>query len=96
MLEQDTSWMKEAMCQGASSHLFFPEPKHTKVIPAQYKIALAICGACPVQKQCLDYALKHRMIEDGIYGGKLPHQRRQLLNRRPKRKIRMSDTEVSS
>ncbi len=96
MLETDTKWMKDAKCQGASSHLFFPTPKHTKVSPTQYAVALALCGACPVQKQCLDYALKHRMIEDGIYGGKMPHQRRQLLSLKAKKRIRMHDEVISS
>lgn len=84
---KNNKWMDRALCQGMSTEVFFPTPKKTKVNPTQYKTALAVCAICPVQKQCLDYALKLRMIEDGIYGGKMPHQRRMLLSRRPKKKI---------
>ncbi|NBO55535.1 MAG: WhiB family transcriptional regulator [Actinobacteria bacterium] len=65
---RDLSWMDRALCTGMDSEIFFPTPKKTKVNPTQYKAALAVCSACPVRQECLDYALRHRMIEDGIFG----------------------------
>lgn len=86
MFSDDMKWMRQAKCSGMSSEIFFPTPKKTKVNPVQYKVALSVCAVCPVQKQCLDYALKLRMLEDGIFGGKMPHQRRMLLARAPRKK----------
>lgn len=86
MTTSDLGWMKHAKCSGMSSEIFFPTPKKTKVNPAQYKVALAVCAVCPVQRQCLDYAIKLRMLEDGIFGGKMPHQRRMIVARAPRKK----------
>jgi len=84
------NWMKHAKCAGMSSEIFFPTPKKIKVNPKQYRVALQTCAVCPVQKECLDYALKFRMVEDGIYGGKMPFQRRMMLFYKPKKKIERS------
>ncbi|MEV2222695.1 WhiB family transcriptional regulator [Nocardia vinacea] len=40
--------------------------------------AVAVCQRCPVRSECLKYALD-RNIADGIWGGKTPTERRQLL-----------------
>lgn len=87
MAMREHEWMKRSLCTGMSAEIFFPTPKKTKVNPTQYKAALAICAVCPVQRECLDYAIKHRMIEDGIFGGKMPHQRRMILAKAPKKKV---------
>jgi len=39
--------------------------------------AKTICGACPVQPECLDFALKTRQ-EFGIWGGTTEDERRML------------------
>lgn len=43
--------------------------------------ALKICAACPVKEPCLLFALDER-IEEGIWGGLFPTQRRNLARRR--------------
>lgn len=84
----DTKWMQRASCAGMKSEIFFPTPKGAKVNPKQYREAILICSACPVRQECLSYALKLRMTEDGIFGGKMPHQRRMMLARAPKKKVK--------
>jgi hypothetical protein len=43
---------------------------------------LAYCDRCPVQVECLDYALEHPKEAVGIWGGTSDHQRRQMRNPR--------------
>ena len=45
----------------------------------------SICGSCPVQKECLAYALEHRM-KDGFWGGLTAKQRKSLLRGKAKSK----------
>ena len=40
--------------------------------------AIAICRGCPIARQCLDYALLHRLT-DGVFGGTSPAQRCRML-----------------
>ena len=44
-------------------------------------LAKTICGACPVTEECLAYALE-RYENEGVWGGKTPAERRELLPRR--------------
>lgn len=41
----------------------------------------AVCAACPVRDECLDYALERRQ-DDGIWGGMTPKERYNLRRRR--------------
>lgn len=51
--------------------LFFPEKG------ASSRRARAICAECPIQIECLNYAIFHR-VSDGIWGGRSPDQRKTL------------------
>ena len=56
---------------------WFPEAiRNPSVREQDTFIATAICGQCPHQVDCLQFALDNR-IGDGIWGGKLPEERRQ-------------------
>ena len=73
-------WQVEGLCRGNQAHLFFPpstiERKEERERREQR--AKAICQVCPVQQQCLDYALLIREPY-GIWGGYTESERRQLL-----------------
>lgn len=45
------------------------------------EIAKKICATCPVQSQCLEYALDAR-IDHGVWGGTSERQRRRILKAR--------------
>ena len=47
------SWTEEANCKGADADLFFPERG------ASTRKAKAICRACTVQDECLEYAVEN-------------------------------------
>jgi WhiB family redox-sensing transcriptional regulator len=65
------SWRESAACRGANADLFFPERG------ASTRPAKAICAACSVQAECLEYALASGE-RHGIFGGKAPRERRKM------------------
>jgi WhiB family redox-sensing transcriptional regulator len=63
------SWQDRAACRGMDALLFFgpdAEPRPEREI--REAKAKAVCALCPVQAQCLDYALG-QSIRYGIWGG---------------------------
>lgn len=72
-------WMDLGNCtsggEGALVSIFFPEVGGSG-LPAK-----SICAGCQVSKQCLDYALRHR-IREGIWGGTSERERRKILKAR--------------
>jgi WhiB family redox-sensing transcriptional regulator len=44
-------------------------------------VARRICASCPVQHECLEYALRNR-IDHGVWGGCSERERRRILKRR--------------
>lgn len=41
------------------------------------KASKAACARCPVQEDCLEYALTSN-LQDGVWGGMTPHERRYI------------------
>jgi WhiB family transcriptional regulator, redox-sensing transcriptional regulator len=66
-------WMAHANCAGVDPDLFFPERGESTTE------AKAICRACPVRTECLDYALSINE-RHGIWGGTSERQRRAIRN----------------
>ena len=66
-------WRDAAACLGTDyadlwfEHDYAPPPLAVR----------QICGSCPVQTQCLDYALQNNE-EYGVWGGTTPRQRRAM------------------
>jgi WhiB family transcriptional regulator, redox-sensing transcriptional regulator len=68
-------WMLEARCLDADPEAFFPEKGGST------REAKRICGICPVQQECLEYALE-RDQRFGIWGGMSERERRRFKRRR--------------
>jgi len=66
-------WMDAGACNGEEPNLFFPE----KGEMGKVRKAKLVCKECPVQKQCLRYALKDRDIV-GIWGGTTDRERQTM------------------
>jgi WhiB family transcriptional regulator, redox-sensing transcriptional regulator len=69
-MSTDTTWRMFAECKGDSAAYFFA-PAHFERKPekdAREGAAIAICSACRVREQCLDYALTVGEPH-GIWGG---------------------------
>lgn len=58
----DGEWAELGACADQPMADFFEAHSHKQVR------AFAICSFCPVQLQCLEYAITNR-IDDGIWGG---------------------------
>lgn len=80
-----------ALCAQTDPELFFPDDKDREKL-AQAK---AVCKRCPVQLQCLNYALTEfgRSSDWGVWGGTDPFERRVL--RRKNRTISIPERKVN-
>jgi WhiB family redox-sensing transcriptional regulator len=73
------SWREAAACRGSDPDLFFPERGDSEAI----RLAREVCASCPVQVECLDYALGELSgNEYGIYAGTTNRERRRLIRQR--------------
>ena len=70
-----TPFYKDAKCVGENQDLFFPERGSSTVK------AKAICNECPVQEECLEFAVV-RKERFGIWGGKSERERRAIRRER--------------
>ncbi|MBV8303647.1 MAG: WhiB family transcriptional regulator [Acidimicrobiia bacterium] len=74
---KSSSWRYQAACRDADARLFFPGRK-TAQTPVEIEAAKRLCGICPVQAECLEFALLTRQ-EFGIWGGTTESERRLML-----------------
>lgn len=68
------TWRDEAACKDDGEGLFFPEGDSDL---GRIAAAKAICASCPVQDECLAYAIETNQPE-GIWGGHTPRERRRI------------------
>ena len=61
-------------CQTTDPEIFFPDKDEANGL---YNMAKQLCYQCPVQKMCLDYAMKTGQ-EFGVWGGLTVMERRRL------------------
>ena len=71
----DTDWMTHGLCRQVAPSTFFPSDG------VGVEVAKRICGNCPMQAPCLEYALAER-IDHGVWGGASERERRRILKRR--------------
>ena len=69
-------WRDEAACRQLDTELFFPVG-HTGPAEEQIATAKRVCGECPVQARCLEFAVTTNQ-EFGVWGGRDEEERRQL------------------
>lgn len=77
--------MEDAACRGLPGHIFYPiifdgldeiidDGQGVGDTSEYYDDAREVCFACPVQDQCLDYALREKE-RYGCWGGLIPIER---------------------
>lgn len=64
-------WVADAVCPQADAELFFPDPG-LKATGAK-----AVCAECPVQAECLEFALRNGE-RHGVWGGLSERERSKL------------------
>ena len=69
-----TDWMSRAACSGRDDLDWFD-------LDCGLKEALAVCHACPVMTDCLNYAIKHD-LDDGVWGGVYGYRLRKMRTQR--------------
>lgn len=67
----EQEWQEQALCAQTDPEAFFPEKGGST------REAKRICQACPVQDDCLEFALEHDE-RFGIWGGLSERERRRL------------------
>ena len=72
----DYRWRKDAACRDTSPDLFFPVGTTGQAL-IQIAQAQAVCANCPVQDECLQFALATNQ-DSGIWGGTTEEERRKL------------------
>jgi WhiB family redox-sensing transcriptional regulator len=74
-----TTWESQALCRDVDAGCFIPplreEPEADR--RSREVAAKRVCAVCPVQRECLDYALRVRE-PFGIWGGLSEPERRRL------------------
>ncbi len=68
-------WMAQAKCRDYPAEVFFPRDGVGVLITQK------ICDECPVEQDCLEYALENH-VDHGIWGGKSERERRRLRSSR--------------
>jgi WhiB family redox-sensing transcriptional regulator len=66
------AWQERAACRDVDPDLFFPVSTDGRSL-AQAAEAQAVCSLCPVDRECLDFALRRR--ESGVWGGTTEDER---------------------
>jgi len=81
-------WAARAACAGLDTGLWYPSGD-ASMAEEQGAEARRICAGCPVQQQCLDWAMETRE-KFGIFGGLDEHERQNLRRRQQRvaRKLR--------
>ena len=75
-------WRADAQCRKDNASFFFPPPHFERKDEKDGRegVARALCRACPVRRECLDYALAVQEPH-GIWGGMNELERRRFLRK---------------
>jgi WhiB family redox-sensing transcriptional regulator len=74
LIREDQNWRAHAICAKYDPDLFFAAGA------LEHKVAKRICRTCPVQKECLVFAMETPM-DHGIWGGLTERERRSYRRR---------------
>lgn len=85
LFEPGEMWRESAACAGTDNARFFPAGDEDPHVAE----AKAVCAACPVRDECLQYALSTNQTE-GVWGGMTGSERRRLRRRLRDRERRAS------
>ena len=75
-MQEVQDWRDRAACRDEDPELFFPV---SEVGPGSEQVqrAKAVCARCPVQRECLNYAIETGLAY-GVFGGTTPQERRRV------------------
>ncbi|MFE6126676.1 WhiB family transcriptional regulator [Streptomyces sp. NPDC056437] len=67
-------WRSDALCVEVGAESFFPEGKG-EAVRQQVEAAQRVCAACPVRRECGEWALATKQTH-GVWGGMSEQQRK--------------------
>jgi len=79
--DEEDDWRAWAVCRGLDPDIFYPHYERDSG-PAK-----KVCETCPVREPCLEWALSTRQPY-GVWGGLTEKERRSLLRRRARQRLR--------
>jgi WhiB family redox-sensing transcriptional regulator len=74
----------ERACRGFPASVFYPDGRGSGI----YDIARQVCGSCPIQAMCLEWALETGQLF-GMWGGRSPAQRSRMVGRTARETTRL-------
>jgi WhiB family transcriptional regulator, redox-sensing transcriptional regulator len=75
-----SGWAARGACRHSDPELFFPVATHGPALEQVLK-AKVVCRSCPVQGECLEFALETGQ-DFGVWGGASEAERRLMRRRR--------------
>jgi WhiB family redox-sensing transcriptional regulator len=75
-LRNRVDWRHHAACHSVDPELFFPAGRPRAAL-VQVAAARAVCSHCPVESDCLSWALAQGQVS-GVWGGTTEAERRAL------------------
>ena len=76
LVESLLDWQRHAACTGLEAAIFYPSEDDEAAFEAK-----AVCAACAVSGECLEYAITVREKE-GVWGGQTAAERVRIIRRR--------------
>ena len=89
MNETGHHWLRDAACRACDPEMFFPSGGPHQVAE-QVERAQQVCDGCPVQTDCLEWAVTTG-ADNGIWGGHTEEDRQALRRRRRRDRTPTSD-----
>lgn len=84
------AWQRHAACRGLEAEIFYPTDDDEAAFEAK-----AVCDACAVSGQCLEYAITVREKE-GVWGGQTAAERVRIIRRRRRAAARARNAQAAA
>ena len=83
------TWYDNAACRDEDPELFFPIRSSGPAV-RQLQQAKPVCAGCPVQRPCLEWAVR-TSIDYGVWGGLGEDERRSVKRRTARQRARTAE-----
>ena len=83
-------WQRNAACKGLGAATFYPSEEDEAAFEAK-----AVCAACAVSGECLEYAITVREKE-GVWGGQTAAERVRTIRRRRRAAARIRNAQAAA
>ena len=89
------AWQRHAACRGLEAEIFYPPDSEDAGDDEAAFEAKAVCAACAVSGECLEYAIAVREKE-GVWGGQTAAERVRIIRRRRRAAARARNAQAAA